>query len=410
MKQLITDTMLMPAYAARFSCIGGDCEDTCCAGCQIQLDRSSFLNYKASLDPGLRPLFEKHVHRNPGSATSGDYGTVDLKDDDWRTCAFLSETKLCRIQEGMGEQALSDTCAHYPRTVLECGTVRQVTLTLACPEAARLALLERDAFDLVMQAQTVSQDYVGKIAPRFGFSLEDMDDVRTLLFQVLAIEEIPLASRLKVIGLFCDRLTGLIQTMQIAELPAVVQSLARDLEDAETLPPAAGPGQGVFPDAVARAAAPYLLVGREAFQTPHGRKVLDDVTRGLGFHGDRAPDDADLLRAYKVGLERLAPALERVPWLLEHYLSNEFLKEFFPWVLGSPRRHYATVILRYALIRLMLAGRAAACEATLTPSELAETIQVGCRRYVNDKGFTLHLAEGLITSGWDPIEKLNTLL
>jgi len=49
----------------------------------------------------------------------------------------------------MGEQALSDTCAHYPRTVLECGTVRQVTLTLACPEAARLALLERDAFDLV---------------------------------------------------------------------------------------------------------------------------------------------------------------------------------------------------------------------------------------------------------------------
>ncbi|MCE1204405.1 MAG: flagellin lysine-N-methylase [Holophagaceae bacterium] len=408
MKQLITARMLMPAYAARFACIGGDCEDTCCAGCHIQLDRSSFLNYKASLDPELRPLFEKHVQRNPGSTAHGDYGTIGLKDDAWKTCAFLSERKLCRIQERMGEQALSDTCAHYPRTILECGPLQHVTLTLACPEAARLALLERDAFDPVTQPETVSQDYVGKIESRFGFSLDVMDDVRTLLFQVLAIGEVPLASRLKVIGLFCDRLTGLIQTKQIAELPAVVQSLARDLEDAETSAP--GAGQGVFPDAVPQAAAKYFLVGREAFQTPHVRKVLDEVSRGLGFHGDQAPEDAELERACKVGQERLAPALERVPWLLEHYLSNEFLKEFFPWVLGSPSRHYATVILRYSLIRLMLAGRAAACEEPLTPIELAETIQVGCRRYVNDKGFTLRLAEDLARSGWDSIERLNTLL
>ncbi|MFZ1375560.1 MAG: flagellin lysine-N-methylase [Geothrix sp.] len=408
MKKMVTDTMLMPAYVSRFACIGGDCEDTCCAGCCIQLDRASFLTYKASIDPVLQPLFEKHVHRNPESTSAEDFGTIDLKDDDWHGCTFLNDQKLCRIYEGMGEQALSDTCAYYPRTVLQCGTSHQVALTLSCPEAARLALLERDAFELMTLPQTVSQAYVGSLEPRFGFPLDVMDDVRLLLFQVLASEDISLGNRLRVIGLFCDRLTGLILSRQTADLPLVVESLVRDLDDAAGSSPLAG--QGAFPEAVARAAAPYLTVGREAFQTPHVRKVLEEVGRGLGLQDERAPVGAELVHAYKVGLERLTPALERVPWLLENYLRNEFLKEFFPWVLGNPKRHYATVILRYALIRLLLAGRAAAREVPLTPGELAETIQVGCRRYVNDKGFTLYLAEHLARSDWDSLESLHTLL
>lgn len=408
MKKMVTDTMLMPAYVSRFSCIGGDCEDTCCAGCYIQLDQLSFQTYKASLDPGLRPLFAAHVHRNPESTSPEDYGKIDLKDDDWRSCAFLDDQKLCRIFADLGEQALSDTCAYYPRTVLQCGTSHQVTLALSCPEAARLALLEQDAFDLVTQEQTVSQAYLGRIEPRFGFSLEVMEDVRLLLFQVLGSEDISLASRLRIIGLFCERLTGLINTKQTANLPSVVQLLVGDLDGAAASPSLKG--QGAFPDVVARVAAPYLSVGREAFQTPHVRKVLEEVGLGLGFQGDHAPGDAELLGAYQTGRARLAPALERVPWLLEHYLRNELLKEFFPWVLGNPKRHYATVILRYALIRLLLAGRAAAREAPLTPVELAETIQVGCRRYVNDKSFTLHTAEALTKSGWDSMERLSTLL
>lgn len=408
MKKMVTDAILMPAYVSRFTCIGGDCEDTCCAGCCIQLDQSSFLTYKASTDPVLQPLFEKHLHRNPESTSPEEFGTIDLKDDEWHGCAFLNEQKLCRIYEGMGEQALSDTCAYYPRTVLQCGTSHRVALTLACPEAARLALLERDAFELVTEPQTVSQAYVGSIEPRFGYPLDVVDDVHTLLFQVLSSEDSSLANRLRVIGLFCDRLTGLILSRQTEDLPRVVESLVRDLDDTAGSSPLAG--QGAFPEVVAQACAPYLTVGRDAFQTPHVRKVLDEVSRGLGFQGDQAPEDAELVRAYMTGMARLAPALERVPWLLEHYLRNEFLKEFFPWVLGNPKRHYATVIVRYALIRLMLAGRAAAREDQLTPLELAETIQVGCRRYVNDKSFTLYVAEDLAKSGWDSLERLHTLL
>lgn len=408
MKNLITTTMLMPAYASRFACIGGDCEDTCCAGCHVPLDRGSFLHYKASLDPVLKPLFAQHVHRNPASKSDADYGTLDLQEDDARSCVFLNEQKLCRIFENLGEPALSDTCTYYPRTVLQFGALYQVTLGLSCPEAARLALLERDAFELVTQEQTVSQGYLGISGAKFGLSLEAMEEVRNLLYQVLLSEDTPLSDRLKAIGRFCNHLTGLVVTRQIEALPALLRDLARDLDSGALFAPFAG--QEASSEVLAQVTAPYLRVGWDSHRSPHVRSVLDEVTRGLGFQGDHAPEGPSLVRAYETGLARLAPALEAVPWLLEHYLRNEFLKEFFPWVLGNPKRHYATVILRFALIRLMLAGRAAASGTTLTPHQLAETIQVGCRRYVNDLSFTLHAAETLTQSGWDAPERLGTLL
>ena len=408
MKTLITKAMLMPAYVSRFACIGGDCEDTCCAGCHIPLDRESFLHYKASLDPVLKPLFTQHVHRNPDSRSTEDYGYIDLKEDEAKGCAFLNEQKLCRIYETLGEQALSDTCTYYPRTVLQFGALFQVTLGLSCPESARLALLERDAFELVTQEQTISQGYLGISGAKFGISMEAMEDVRNLLYQVLLHQDTSLSDRLNAIGLFCDRLTGLIVTKQVEELPTLLRELERDLGSGAAFAPFAG--QEAFSDVQAQFTAPYLLVGWESYRSPHVRCVLDEVTRGLEFRGDLAPEGHTLVQAYETGLARLAPALEAVPWLLEHYLRNEFLKEFFPWVLGNPKRHYATLILRFALIRLMLAGRAAACEATLTPIQLAETIQVGCRRYVNDLSFTLHAAETLTKSGWDSPERLSTLL
>ncbi|MDP2876916.1 MAG: hypothetical protein Q8O00_12085 [Holophaga sp.] len=44
MKKLITDTMLMPSYVSRFSCIGGDGEDTCCAGWTISVSSRLYLH------------------------------------------------------------------------------------------------------------------------------------------------------------------------------------------------------------------------------------------------------------------------------------------------------------------------------------------------------------------------------
>ncbi|MFP3632204.1 flagellin lysine-N-methylase, partial [Burkholderia sp. SIMBA_045] len=57
------------------------------------------------------------------------------------SCPFLNEEKLCSIQLKLGEDFLSHTCKTYPRVTQTVDDVVELSATLSCPEAARLALL-----------------------------------------------------------------------------------------------------------------------------------------------------------------------------------------------------------------------------------------------------------------------------
>jgi lysine-N-methylase len=282
-----------------------------------------------------------------------------------------------------------------------------MTMVLSCPEAACLALLAEDAFGFVGLDKTVSQLSITEIKPRGGFTAAAMEDVRTLVFQILRSQDISLSNRLKVIGHFCERLTTLIHTKQAASLPGLLRDIEIDLESGAAMAPWAGMAE--LPDVQAQFAASFFLKGQEVFQSPHRRRVLFEVAKGLGIQGQTVPDAQTLVHAYEGGLERLAPALAAVPWLLEHFMLNEALREVFPWGEENPMRHYTTLIVRYATARLMLVGRAAAREAPLTPFELAETVQVSCRRYLHDANFTTHAHQVLTEADWD-FHKLSALL
>ncbi len=408
MKKMVTDIMLMPTYVSRFTCIGGDCEDTCCAGWGVTIDKDSFFRYQSCFDPVLRPLFTRHVKPYAKSKSSQDYGHIELRKDECRNCGLLSDKKLCLIQERLGEQALSDTCAYYPRTIFRFGDLHQMTLTLSCPEAARLALLDEDAFGFVGEAQTASRDFIHAVKPKLGLSLDVMAEVQTLMFQILRSRDTPLANRLKIIGLFIGRLTGLLQAGSVTAVPDLLQELERDLGSGAALAPFLGTTE--LPDVQAQIAATLFLVGDKSFQSPYVQKILDEAAKGLGFRNGTAPDQADLLEAYELGRNRLAPALEAVPWLLEHFMLNEILRTTFPWGLENPKQQYAALVLRFATVRLLLVGRAAAREAPLEPKELAETVQVTCRRFVHDQNYTRNANHFLADIGRDSLERLFALL
>ena len=59
-------------------------------------------------------------------------------------CPLLTEDRLCRIQAELGEELLSHACATYPRIVNSIGGIEETALSLSCPEAARLVLLNPD--------------------------------------------------------------------------------------------------------------------------------------------------------------------------------------------------------------------------------------------------------------------------
>ena len=49
-----TRTILQPQYVAKFQCIGPACEDSCCIGWRVQIDKDTYQNYRKCSDDELR--------------------------------------------------------------------------------------------------------------------------------------------------------------------------------------------------------------------------------------------------------------------------------------------------------------------------------------------------------------------
>lgn len=120
----------VPDYFKDFKCIASECEDTCCAGWEVVIDDETYNHYqKVELDFGKR-LRSEIVHKDGENI-------FRLKGNN---CPFLNENKMCDIYSEIGEDSLCYTCKQYPRYMEEFGSLREVGISLSCPEAARLIL------------------------------------------------------------------------------------------------------------------------------------------------------------------------------------------------------------------------------------------------------------------------------
>lgn len=406
-KQVVAGTMLMPRYAGRFACTGSDCPDTCCSGWRIDLDRATLVQYESCDDPELQPLFQKHVQRNPEPPTLQTCGVIRKLEGPSHYCPFLDEARLCRIQARHGSDWLSDTCSDYPRCTVQVEDHHQLVLQLSCPEAARLALLEPDALELEAGEACVRAAAAGCLEATGGLSLEAMAEVQSQLYQVLQARDLDLARRLGIIGLFCQRLAELIQGGQTANVPALLGLMEAAVQEGGARIP-------LKPEAERAAARTdfawvFILGMRMSELPPLQRRVVDAAASGLGIDA-QGTGDGSLHRRCEQGSSRLEAALASAPHLLEHYLLNEALREVFPWAKGDPFQHYIQFLLRFTILRVMLAGRAAAQVELLTPAELAETVQVFCRRMQHGRRILDLIRPEVVSGDWTSLRTLLTVV
>ena len=136
-----------PDYYRQFTCIGGKCPDTCCAGWEIVIDDKTlekYRNYPGGFGNRLR--------------NSINFKRKSFKQYD-RRCAFLNEENLCDIYTEAGEKMFCKTCRQYPRHEEEYENVRELSLSLSCPEAARM-ILSQDRLNFIYEEKKEhSEDY-----------------------------------------------------------------------------------------------------------------------------------------------------------------------------------------------------------------------------------------------------------
>ena len=130
-----------PEYYEKFSCIAGGCEDTCCAGWEIDIDDTSYEYYMQV--PGK---FGERLRNNIKEYQSDDDGRYELHGfilKEGKRCPFLNSDNLCDMILELGEDAICDVCTNAPRNFLEYGNAREISISPSCAEAGRLILSDR---------------------------------------------------------------------------------------------------------------------------------------------------------------------------------------------------------------------------------------------------------------------------
>lgn len=136
-----------PKYFKDFKCIGGICSDSCCIGWDIDIDKKSYDQYMKIDNNDIKNDFDKYIIHNDNMIGENiDYCKVKLTED--KRCAFLDKCNYCMIFSEIGEEHLSNVCTFFPRVMNEVDGNVEVSLDTACPEAARMILLDKEGIDI----------------------------------------------------------------------------------------------------------------------------------------------------------------------------------------------------------------------------------------------------------------------
>ncbi len=124
-----------PDYYESFKCIGDKCQNNCCIGWEIDIDRATYEFYN-SIEGDFGQKLKEGI----------DHQTCTFRLDKNERCVFLNEKGLCNIILNLGEDALCDICHQHPRFTNICEGRLEIGLGLCCEEACRL-ILSRERTD-----------------------------------------------------------------------------------------------------------------------------------------------------------------------------------------------------------------------------------------------------------------------
>ena len=406
LQKLFTDTMLVPKYVTQFRCIGSNCSDTCCAGWGISIDQETFKDYRRVVHPTLKPLIRLHL-KQVDNASFANHGKLGLRASDSH-CGLHSDDQSCAVQTYLGEEHLSDTCYIFPRTVNRLHDHFEQTLTLSCPEAARLALTQDNAFEFVSAEFTSRVSTVQAVIATHGFDFLAFEEVRAFCIRIFQTASLSNTERLAVLGWLCSQLDALVASNSHANVHGLVEELTEIIEN-DGLKPIVSQLANQHTVSVTLFS---ILFGAKLGNgnNDNQREVFKWVRMGLGINTSEALDLTALEENYLLGRTRLAECGDLFEKTLNRYLLNDLVREIFPWNQSTAMRHYRRLLMRFGILRLMMCGVAACHEKPLNEKIMTQVVQVFCRLFQHSDKFSSDAERTLAGLEWEGLDRLYTLL
>jgi lysine-N-methylase len=394
--------LLQPSHVEAFHCVGAACEDTCCTGWAVHVDKTTYAKYQNCSDGSLRTL----VILNEGGSNDEDYARIALHGPH---CPFLSEG-LCSIQSRWGEDYLSNMCATYPRVINRAGDVMLRSLDLSCPEAARLALLNPLPMEFDEQEPAVESIRPGKYPSLDISSLMGspepyafFGDLRRLVISLLQNRAYPLWKRLFLVGIVCEKL----QDVEASHRDrTAVATLARCLDGSGPDTPSQDAASAQFQlETVLE-----LIVARISsdYNPPSFLACYQQFIDGLQWTPQSSLEDlgARYTEAYAT---YYLPYMSQHEYVLENYLVNYAHRTLFP--LGLPERNrrlapghalssltaqYMLMIVHFSITQTLLIGFAGFHKQAFGAAEVLRMIQTSSKTFEHSLTYPAKVIEMLL--------------
>jgi lysine-N-methylase len=382
-----TVKLTVPKYVKDFKCIGSECPDTCCSGWRVTIDKSTYNAYKKISEPVLEKKISLHVARDRKSNNDSSYAFIKLNED--RSCPFLEE-KLCSVQASKGGEYLSNTCHTYPRTTQNVSGRLEQQLTLSCPEAARLALTQADAFELDEIEVEERTDLIDQVRLPKGIDDTLAAKIRAAALMIVQEPTLDLSESMMVLGVFTETLDQLLQIKQLEKIEATIVELL------------SGVRQGLFKGSLNAAVAEHefqatvltnlFKLKRNAHKTKSFQSMAESVLK------EQAADSLtivikDVLVAYKKGLEIINSDKAFTQRICKNYLSNEILLGNFPLSNKGMLASFVEIVIKLGIIRFIVALKLNDCDDSMRLNMYITTIQAFTKEYQHDADFKAHVQQ-----------------
>lgn len=202
--------MRYPIYLKEFKCIGGKCEDSCCIGWDVDIDKFTFEQYESVSNNDIKNILESNIIKNKKCQCDEiDFAKVKLGES--KRCPFLKSDNYCVIHSNLGEEYLSNVCTSFPRVTNKIDGIYEMSIAVACPEAARILLLNKEGIefsesDETLEKHIISSEINTKVNQESWLPVEFLKEIREISINIMKNRKFSLNKRLYILGEFINSL------------------------------------------------------------------------------------------------------------------------------------------------------------------------------------------------------------
>lgn len=394
-----------PEYFEKFKCIGGSCEDSCCIGWDVDVDKTTFKSYFKVKNEEMKNKFCKYVHNNTDfESVDIDYGKMKLLKG--KRCPFLDDKNYCIIFSKIGEEYLSNVCTFFPRILNKIEENYELSLDVSCPEACRLILLNKNGIKFKKEEKSFYKYILScdiDLEGRYDIPIAYLTEARRKSIEIIQKRDFTLRDRLMLLGDFLEKLEevlddDILSAKEFIKKYSIENIKVNDIDDNNYIM------QTVF----FKNLIEFLDVDNQVDSQKFIQNTKNALT-GLNISKDSCinKDSKEYIKYLK---EYQNNFIDKNEYIFENYIVNFMFQNLFPFSeTDSVLDGFTMLILRVSLIRFYLTGLLLYNKHE-SISHIADFIQNFSKTLEHHKTYLIDILSLLKEKQFDNIEFIKTLI